>query len=74
MPLVCEGRCDNFGDVKPSGDFVRFVYVTDDARHGIVLTEDEALRLIASIATAVNRVANAQLSEAYAQQSDALRN
>lgn len=52
-PVICEGRCDSFGDARPSGDFIRLVYATPDVRHGIVLTQSEALGLIAAVAEAL---------------------
>ena len=56
MPIEVEGRCDSFGDPRPDGAFLRLVYVATEARHGILLTEPEALQLVASIANGLNRV------------------
>lgn len=55
MPLLCEGRCDSFGDLREDGAFVRLVRVTEDTRDGIVLTQPEALQLIAKIANTLDR-------------------
>jgi hypothetical protein len=54
------GRCDSVGDLRPDGAFLRLFCVTEDCRHGIVMTEPDALALIAAVATGLNRLQQRQ--------------
>jgi len=56
VSIEVEGRCDSFGNLRTDGAFLRLVYVTDDCRHGIVMTEPDALALIAAVAQGLNRL------------------
>lgn len=51
--VTCLGRCDGLGDLDARGSYVRLIYKTDAAQHGIVISEGAAELLAAELTGAL---------------------
>lgn len=60
--LTCSGRCNGLGDMDQLGSYVRLMWETHDAQHGIVVSEGEAEVLVAELQGALRQKMDATVA------------